>query len=393
MKTTAANKRFRICVVTGSRADYGLLYWLLHALREDPFFDLQLAVTGMHLSPEFGLTRTIIEQDGFDITETVDALVASDTPAGISKSIGLGLIGFADAFQRMKPELVVVLGDRYEILAAATAAYIAGIPMAHIGGGDTTEGAFDEGIRHSITKMSHWHFVANDEARQRVMQLGEDPSRIQVVGHPGLEQIRRLTLLPRQEIESRLQFVLHKRNLLVTFHPVTLDPVPSSRQFGELLQALDRLGPEFGLIFTKPNADTEGRSLIRMLDEFVDTHKNAAKFASLGQQLYLSVAAQADAVIGNSSSGLFEIPALGKPTVNIGSRQQGRRQATSVISCAPDAEAIGIAITTALSTDCTGVISPFGDGHTAEKIVTTLKSAVTADMTRGKRFFDMGAAT
>jgi len=379
-------------VVTGSRADYGLLYWLLIALREDPFFDLQLAVTGMHLSPEFGLTKTIIEKDGFEIAETVDALVASDTPAGISKSIGLGLIGFADAFQRMKPELVVVLGDRYEILAAATAAYIARIPLAHIGGGDTTEGAFDEGIRHSITKMSHWHFVANNEARQRVMQLGEDPSRVQVVGHPGLEQIRRLTLLSRQEVESRLQVRLRKRNLLVTFHPVTLDATPSARQFDELLQALDRLGPEYGLIFTKPNADTEGRTLIRMLDQFVAAHENAAGFASLGQQLYLSVAAQADAVVGNSSSGLFEIPALKKPTVNIGTRQQGRQLAASVIVCKPDAAAISAAIATALDTDCTGITSPFGDGHTAEKIITALKSAAAAATASGKRFFDMDAA-
>lgn len=390
MNATTTSRRFRICVVTGSRADYGLLYWLLHALREDSFFDLQLAVTGMHLSPEFGLTKTIIEQDGFGIAETVDALVTSDTPAGISKSIGLGLIGFADVFQRMKPELVVVLGDRYEILAAATAAYIARIPIAHIGGGDTTEGAFDEGIRHSITKMSHWHFVANDEARRRVMQLGEDPSRIHIVGHPGLEQIRRLKLLSRQEIESRLQFRLRKRNLLVTFHPVTLDTTPSARQFGELLQALDHLGPEYGLIFTRPNADTEGRTLIRMLDQFVAVHENAAGFASLGQQLYLSVAAQADAVVGNSSSGLFEIPALQRPTVNIGTRQQGRQLAASVIGCIPDATAISNAIATALDIDCSGAISPFGDGHTAQKIIAALKSAATTGTAHGKRFFDMG---
>jgi UDP-hydrolysing UDP-N-acetyl-D-glucosamine 2-epimerase len=389
MNAATGSMRCRICVVTGSRADYGLLYWLLHMLREDPLFDLRLAVTGMHLSPEFGLTKTTIEQDGFAIAETVDALVASDTPAGISKSLGLGLIGFADAFQRMRPDLVVVLGDRYEIFAAATAAYIACIPIAHIGGGDITEGAFDEGIRHSITKMSHWHFVASDEARRRVMQLGEDPTRIQVVGHPGLEHIRRLTLLSRQEVESRLQFQLRKRNLLVTFHPVTLDAIASARQFDELLQALGSLGPEYGLIFTKPNADTEGRTLIRMLEQFVAAHENAAGFTSLGQRLYLSVATQVDAVVGNSSSGLFEIPALGKPTVNIGTRQQGRQLADSVIGCAAEAAAIGNAIAIALSTDCTGVTSPFGDGHTAERIVAALKSTVTEGVTRCKRFFDI----
>lgn len=380
---------FRVCVVTGSRADYGLLYWLLRGLEQDSAFDLQLAVTGMHLAPEFGLTKSAIEQDGFRINESIDSLVTDDTPAGISKSIGLGLAGFADAYQRLAPDIVVVLGDRYEILAAAIAAYIARIPVAHIGGGDTTEGAFDEGIRHSITKMSQLHFVAHEDARRRVAQLGEDPSRIHVVGHPGLEHIRRLEPMSRHDIESRLGFRLRKRNLLVTFHPVTLDPIPSTQQFAELLRTLDDLGPDYGLIFTKPNADTEGRALIRMLDQFVGSHDNAAGFASLGQHLYLSVAAQADAVVGNSSSGLFEIPAIRIPTVNIGTRQQGRLLARSVINCKPDSAAITDAITRALGTDCSGVTSPFGDGHTSEKIMAVLKAASATPATLEKRFFDM----
>ncbi len=383
----------RTCVVTGSRADYGLLYWLLRGLEEDSGFNLQLAVTGMHLSAEFGLTKTIIEQDGFSISATVDSLVSSDTPAGISKSIGLGLIGFADAYERLAPDIVVVLGDRYEILAAAIAAYIARIPLAHIGGGDTTEGAFDEGIRHSITKMSLLHFVAHEDARRRVLQLGEDPARVYVVGHPGLEQIRRLKLLSRDEIESRLQFKLRKRNLLITFHPVTLAAKPSAEQFDELLLALDQLGPEYGLIFTKPNADTEGHTLIRMLDQFVSAHENAVGFASLGQHLYLSVATQMDAVVGNSSSGIFEIPSLGRPTVNIGARQKGRRQASSVIGCEPATPAIQVAIACALGTKCSGVVNPFGDGYTAEKIIAALKTLSMADRQSSKRFFDVGEAT
>lgn len=385
--------RFRVCVVTGSRADYGLLYWLLKGLASDPLFDLQIAVTGMHLSREFGLTANAIEQDGFSITEKVDSLTRSDTPSGISKSIGSGLAGFADAYERMRPDLVVVLGDRYEILAAATAAYIARIPIAHIGGGDTTEGAFDEAIRHSITKMSHLHFVPTEDSRRRVIQLGEDPQRIRVVGHPGLEQIRRLKLLPRDEIESRLKFKLRERNLLVTFHPVTLDQTPSSTQFAELLAALDRLGTAYGLIFTRPNADTEGLTLIRMLEAFVNEHENARAYPSLGQHLYLSVAAQTDAVVGNSSSGLFEIPALGKPTVNIGTRQQGRLLATSVFCCPPDAAAIGETIAKAVITDCSNTASPFGSGHTSKQIITTLKAVLPLEGKTGKRFYDLARST
>lgn len=381
-----------ICAVTGSRADYGLLYWLLRGLRDDPAFELQLAITGMHLASEFGLTKTAIEQDGFNISATVDSLLASDTPVGISKSIGIGVIGFADAFARLKPDIAIVLGDRYEILAAATAAYIARIPLAHIGGGDTTEGAFDEGIRHSISKMSHLHFVAHEQARRRLLQLGEDPDRIYVVGHPGIEQIRRLHLFSRVEIETRLQLKLRERNLLITFHPVTLDARSSTDQFAELLQVLAQLGPRFGLIFTRPNADTEGRALLGMLDDFVSAHDNAAGFASLGQHLYLSVAAQADAVVGNSSSGIFEIPALKRPTVNIGTRQKGRPLAASVINCEPAAAAIDAAIRRALQTDCSQVANPFGDGQTSGRIIAALKSLTAPRDLLSKRFFELGEA-
>jgi len=378
----------KICVVTGSRADYGLLYWLLRALRGEPQFDLQVVATGMHLAPEFGLTKNDITADGFDLAAEVDTLLASDTPAGVAKSIGLGIIGFADAFQRLAPELVVVLGDRFEILAAATAAYIARIPLAHIGGGDTTEGAFDEAIRHSITKMSQLHFVATEDARRRVLQLGEDPRHVYVVGHTGVEAIERMELYPRHEIEQRLGVRLRKRNFLITFHPVTLASTPSQTQFAELLAALEAFGDDTGLLFTKPNADTEGRALIAMLDDFARTHDNAAVFTNLGQRMYLSVAAQADAVIGNSSSGLFEAPSLKRPTVNIGSRQQGRPLAKSIVSCEPLAASIRGAIEQALKLDCSKVTNPFGRGETSRAIVETLKGIESPRDLLQKRFHD-----
>lgn len=379
-----------ICVVTGSRAEYGLLYWLMKGIQEDPDLELQVIATGMHLSPEFGLTYKVIEQDGFVIDATVEMLLSSDTPVGIAKSVGLGVIGFADALSRLRPDVLVLLGDRFEILAAAQAALVARIPIAHIAGGDTTEGAFDEAIRHSITKMSHLHFVTNQDALVRVRQLGEDPEHIHLVGNPGLDHIKRLTLLDRATLEKELEFQFRKKNLLVTFHPVTLDDQPAGDQFKVLLQALGSLGPEVGIVFTKPNSDTDGRVLIGMIDAFLAKHPNAKAYTSLGQLRYLSVMAQVDAVVGNSSSGLYEAPSFKVPTVNIGSRQKGRLQAASVLNCPIEAQAISQTINKAFDLDCSGVMNPYGDGESSARIIAMLKNICAPRQLLQKHFFDMG---
>lgn len=379
----------KICVVTGSRAEYGLLYWILKEIQADPEFELQLAVTGMHLSPEFGLTYKVIEEDGFFIDEKVEMLLSSDTPVGIGKSIGLATIGFADALDRLKPDLLIVLGDRFEILAAVQAALVARIPVAHIAGGDTTEGAFDEAIRHSITKMSHLHYVTNEIAARRVKQIGENPNHVYNVGSPGIDQIKGIKLLGREEVERELEFKFKEKNLLITFHPATLDSQPASRQFEELLKALDSLGREVGLIFTKPNADNEGRTIIRMIDNYAAAHPNARSYTTLGQRLYLSTVAHIDAVVGNSSSGLYEVPSFKKPTVNIGDRQRGRLQASSVINCEPSDRAIVQAIQDAFKMNCSGAVNPYGDGSSSRKIVAILKDIDDWCSLLKKHFFEV----
>ncbi|UPU36762.1 UDP-N-acetylglucosamine 2-epimerase [Geomonas paludis] len=362
-----------VCVVTGSRAEYGLLSGVMRAIQQDPDFQLQVVATGMHLSPEFGLTWRAIEGDGFAIDAKVEMLLSSDSPVGIAKSIGLGTMGCADAFDRLKPDILLLLGDRFEILAAAQAALVARIPIAHIAGGDTTEGAFDEAIRHSITKMAHLHLVTNEGAAKRVRQLGENPDHIHVVGSPGIDQIRSLKLLSRQELAQDLGFDFMAKNLLVTFHPVTLEHIPAQQQFQELLNALDQLGSGTGIIFTKPNADTDGRGIIAMIDAYVATRPHTRAYTSLGQLRYLSTMAQVDALVGNSSSGLYEAPSFGKPTVNIGDRQKGRLQASSVVNCEAVAGEIRDAIGQALQRDCSGTVNPYGDGHSVERIVSLLK--------------------
>lgn len=379
----------KICVVTGTRAEYGLLYWLMKEIQADFDLELQIIVTGMHLSPEFGLTYKVIEQDGFTIDEKVEMLLSSDTSVGIAKSIGLGVIGFADALDRLKPDILVVLGDRYEILAAAQAAMVAKIPIAHIAGGDTTEGAYDEAIRHSITKMSHLHFVTNEIAAKRVRQLGEDPQYIHNVGSPGIDQIKRIVLLNRNTLEEELDFKFREKNILITFHPTTLDAELPGEQFQKLLDALDMLGNEVGLIFTKPNSDTDGRGLIEMIDKYVATRSNAKAYISLGQLRYLSTIACVDAVVGNSSSGLYEVPSFKKPTVNIGDRQKGRLKAASVIDCQPEAADIYEAIQQALTMDCVNTLNPYGEGDASAAILRVIKE--TADLRKmlKKSFFEV----
>lgn len=376
----------KICVVTGTRAEYGLLTPLLHALKEDSGFELQIIATAAHLSPEFGLTYKLFEQDGFVIDAKVEMLLSSDTPVGIAKSIGLGTIGFADAYDRLRPDLLVILGDRFEMLAAAQAALVARLPIAHIGGGDTTEGAFDESIRHSITKMSHLHFVTNQESADLVLQLGEDPAHVFATGTPGIDLIKKMELLPRAEVEKRIGFRLRKKNLLITFHPVTLQEDFGLGEFENLLEAVSRLGNDYGLIFTRPNADSYGRAMVKRLEDFVAAHENATVHTSLGAQLYLSTIAVADMIVGNSSSGLYEAPTFQKPTVDIGERQSGRLRASSVIHSETSADAIHAAILKALSLDCSGAVNPYGDGQSVPRMLSVLKSTPDYKALVKKRF-------
>ncbi len=367
--------RKKIAVVTGSRAEYGLLHWVLHDLRAAADIELQLIVTGMHLAPEFGMTVHEIERDGFAIAYRVEMLLSSDTPSGVAKSIGLGVIGMSGALEQLQPDVVLVLGDRFEILAAAQACLVHNIPLAHIAGGDTTEGAFDESIRHAITKMAHLHFVTNAQSAMRVRQLGEDPARVLVTGNPGLDHLRRQPLLDRTALAASLGAPLGARNLLVTFHPVTLEPGDSERQCAALLEALARQNPTTMLWITRPNADTGGRALSAMLTEWSRTRPSQVQLHdSLGQQRYLSLMAQVDAVVGNSSSGLYEAPSFKVPTVNIGDRQRGRLSSASVVDCAPTADAIDAAISRALKLDCSGVVNPYGDGQASGRIIAALRN-------------------
>ena len=383
----------RVCVVTGSRADYGLLRWVMEGIQASSELELQLVVTGMHLASEFGNTWREIEADGFSIDRKIDTLLSSDSPAGVTKSMGLGLIAFADALSELSPDMVLVLGDRSEIFVAAAAATVACIPIAHLHGGERTEGAIDESFRHSITKMSHLHFVAAEEYRRRVIQLGEDPDRVILVGGLGIDSILRLPLLSPGEVEESLGLTFSERNLLITFHPVTLEPAAAEGQMLELLSALEPLA-ETSLIFTMPNADTGGRQLIRMVEEFVGQHSNAFAFTSLGQLRYLSTIRNVDAVVGNSSSGLTEVPSFKKGTINIGTRQQGRLRASSVIDCDPDRRDIGAAIRRLYSSDFQAALlktqNPYGNGGASDAIVKKIESVGIASLLR-KSFVDLEA--
>jgi GDP/UDP-N,N'-diacetylbacillosamine 2-epimerase (hydrolysing) len=381
----------KICIVTGTRAEYGLLRWVMDAVCTASGLELQVIATGMHLSPEFGLTYREIEKDGFIIDRKVEMLLSSDTPTGLAKSMGLGLIGFGAALEELRPNLMLVLGDRFEILAAVAAAMVARIPVAHLHGGEATEGAFDEAIRHSITKMSHLHFVAADEYRKRVIQLGEQPERVFLVGGLGIDNIKKLTLLDRPSLEASLGFKLGRRNLLVTFHSVTLENATSAQQMAELLAALEKL-ENTHLIFTMPNADTHGRVLFDMIKQFVSIHPNSRAFISLGQLLYLSCIQHVDGVVGNSSSGLLETPSFGKGTINIGDRQLGRLKAKSVIDCNPDRDSISKAIEHLYSSPFQAMLktvrNPYGEGGASEKIVQVLQDSPLESILK-KNFYDL----
>ncbi len=381
----------KICIVTGSRAEYGLLYWLIKEVEANKDLELQLIVTGMHLSSEFGLTYKEIEKD-FKIDKKINMHLLSDTSVDISKSMGIAQASFSEAYNELNPHIIVVLGDRYEIFSAASAAMIAKIPIAHIHGGEATEGLIDEAIRHSISKMSHLHFTAAEEYSKRVIQLGEEPKRVFNVGGMGIENIKRLKLLKKKQFEKSINFELNIKNILITFHPVTLENNTSKKQFQEILDAIDEL-EDTNIIFTKTNSDNDGRIINLMIDEYVN--KNSDKsigVPSLGQLNYLSALQHIDLIIGNSSSGLLEAPSFKIGTINIGDRQNGRIKAKSVVDCLPDKKSIKETIKKIYSNEfqklLKNVRNPYDDGYASQKIIKVLKT-VNLNKILKKAFFNV----
>ncbi|MDW7671647.1 MAG: UDP-N-acetylglucosamine 2-epimerase [Bacillota bacterium] len=382
-----------ISVLTASRSEYGLLKPVINQLKQVDVFDVRIAVTGAHLSPEFGLTYQEILDDGNAIDEKVEILLSADTPSSISKSMGLAMIGFADYFRKLHPDLLVVLGDRYETLAVAAAAMNERIPIAHIHGGETTEGAVDESIRHAITKLSYLHFTSTEAYRKRVIQLGEEPSRVYCVGAPGIDNIKNVALMNKEELAESIGFALDQPYAMVSYHPVTLEDRSSGVQMKALLDACDSFG-ELSFVFTKANADTDGRVINEMIDAFAKNNDRAVAFTSLGMKRYLSALKYCALVIGNSSSGLVEAPSFGVPTVNIGDRQKGRIQADSVINCEPNEKAIRKAIEIALSehfrTIAEQTINPYGDGNSSIKITEKIMDyLLNHKINLKKQFYDL----
>lgn len=383
----------KITVLTATRAEYGLLRPIIKALMTVDEFQVSVVVTGAHLSPEFGMTYQEILTDEIRIDKKIEILLSSDTPVSISKSMGLAMISFAEYFEESRPDALVVLGDRYETLAVCCAAMNARIPIVHLYGGETTEGAVDEAIRHSISKMSYLHFTSTEEYRNRVIQLGEHPDRVYAVGGIGIENALRMPLLSKEELEKSINFVLDKPYAVVTFHPVTLEEGKAQMQFEQILQAFSDHS-EMKYIITKANADANGRIINKMIDEYVASHNNCVAFESLGALRYLSALNYATMVIGNSSSGLVEVPSFKIPTINIGDRQKGRLQAESVINCVPTRQDVVAAMEKALSEEfrqmAAKVVNPYGDGNTSEKIAQImLKKLVQENVDLKKKFFDV----
>ena len=381
----------KICIVTGTRAEWGLLAPLAHKIHNDSNLELQIIATGMHLSTEFGLTYRDIT---LPINKKCEILLSSDTPIGLCKAMGLAQISICEAYNELKPDIIVVLGDRYEIFACVASAMICRIPVAHLHGGEATEGLIDEAIRHSITKMSHLHFVATEAYKKRVIQLGENPSRVFNVGGFGIDNIVSLDFLDKPSLESSLNFTLRDKNFLITFHPVTLENATAQEQFKALLDALKSLSTRYdiGYIFTKANADTDGRIINDMIDEFVSTHSNAIAFTSMGQLRYLSTMRFVNAVVGNSSSGLGEAPSFKVATINIGDRQKGRIKADSVIDCKPSYEEIlqscKYAMSKEFQTILQNVKNPYGEGGASQKALEILKSYPLEGILK-KAFYDV----
>lgn len=384
-----------IAAVTGSRAEYGLLYWLLRDLRDAPDLRLQLIVTGMHLAAEFGHTVDQIRTDGFAVDAEVDMILADDTPWAVARSTGLGVMGLADAYRRLAPDLVVVLGDRFEILAAAQAAMLMGIPVAHIHGGEVTEGALDESIRHAISKMASLHFVSAGSYRERLLRMGEDPASVHVVGAPGLDHFARSPLASRAEMMGFVRLDPARPFLLVTYHPATRGNADPQQAIASLFEALDRF-PQMQVLLTKANADAGGRAINAALEQYAaKSGPRVALAASLGSQRYLAAVRDAAALVGNTSSGLIEAPAAGTPTVNIGPRQQGRLRAVSVRDCGESADEIESALRAVLDPAFMAAAKkaepPYGrPGNAAKRMLELLRAADPARL-RIKRFHDCGA--
>lgn len=383
----------KICVVTATRAEYGLLKPVILALGREDCFDVEVVATAAHLSPEFGLTYKEIERDGIRISRKIETLMSSDTPVSISKCMGLTMISFAEYFDVSRPDALLVLGDRYETLAVCCAALNARIPIIHMYGGETTEGAVDEAVRHSITKMSALHFTSTEAYRNRVIQLGENPQSVFCVGAIGIENIRKLQLLDRKGLEKSISFSFEKPYAVVTFHPVTLENNSAGAQFTELLKALDQ-HKEMKYIFTKANADANGRVINKMIDDYAVSNANVVAFESLGNLRYLSALKYAAMVIGNSSSGIVEAPSFRIPTINIGDRQKGRLQAESVINCRPDykeiSAAINLANSPAFREKAAHTVNPYGSGNTTEKIINVIKDKfANGGFELKKKFYDV----
>ena len=384
----------RIGIMTGTRAEYGLLKSLMQEINKDNDLELYLIVSGMHLSPEFGMTYKEIEEDGFEINAKVEMLLSSDSPVGVSKSIGLGIIGFADEFKRAGLDMLILLGDRYEALAAAVAAMIMRIPISHLHGGELTEGLIDEGIRHSITKMSYLHFTSTEEYRRRVIQLGENPERVFCVGAIGVENIKKINLMTKEELERSIHFEIDENTVIVTYHPVTLENNTVEEQFLNLLEVLDR-NPKIRMIFTKANADTNGRIVNELIDKYAaQNSERACAFMSLGQKRYLSALKYCRIVIGNSSSGIIEAPSFGKPIINIGDRQKGRICADSVINCGYTQQEIQQAMETALTEEfenkARNCRNPYEKENTAANIISVIKDYLLNDKIKLKKgFYDI----
>lgn len=384
-------KKKKICVITGSRAEYGLLYWFLKEVDKDTNLKLELIITGMHLSRKFGLTYKEIKKE-FKLSKKINIDISTDTSTSISKSIGKAIKLFSEAYIELNPDIVVVLGDRYEIFGATVAAMISQIPIAHIHGGELSEGSWDDSIRHSITKMSHLHFAATEEYKKRIVQLGEDPKRVFNIGGTGIENIKRLKLLNKKEFENSINFKLNYKNLLVTFHSSTLEKNTSKKQFQELLSAIDEL-VETNIIFTKTNSDLNGNVINQMIDEYTKKNSNkSVSFTSLGQLRYLSALKFVDALIGNSSSAIIEAPSFKIGSVNIGDRQMGRIKAASVIDCLPQKKVIKESIDKIYSKDFQNLLknvnNPYDKGNSSKKITKVLKKINIENLLK-KKFYDI----
>lgn len=378
-----------ICFITSTRADYGLLKPVMELFKNDNKYELQIVATGMHLSQEFGETYTEIENDGFDIRDKIEILLSSDTSIGTAKSMGLAMISFSEAINRLKPDVLVVLGDRYEIFAMCSVAVVMRVPIVHLYGGETTEGAFDEVFRHSITKMSYLHFTSTEEYRKRVIQLGENPKRVFNVGSLGVENVLNYKLLSKKQLEDEINFKLDMPYGLVTYHPVTLENKSSERNTIELLNALDEV-KDMKFILTKSNSDNDGRIINKLIDDFANSNKDRIKaFTSMGNIRYLSAMKYSACVIGNSSSGIIEAPSFNVRTINIGDRQKGRIQANSIINVKEDKESIKNGIKKVLLQKQTNVINPYKKENTSRIIYENIDKMLCSKINLKKKFYDI----